>query len=244
MLAPVLAETTTYPRMSAANASTMIRSDLGALEDRLATGSVKKLAPKEHLFLEGDPKTHVYKVEAGTVLIYKILPDSRRQVVDIAFSGDHIGLGSIGAHAFNAQATEPVRVRCLSVGALHQLATQDPRLAFKLYQALAHELDAARNHLLTIGYRDASGRLASFLLALAKRNERHGHDATEFVLPMRRADIGDFLGLTIETVSRSFSKLKADGVIDLDQGGYVQICNPVALEQIALGMIGGEAGHA
>lgn len=239
MLAPALNETTTYPRTSTANATAVIRSDLGALENKLAGGSVKKLLPKEHLFLEGDPKTHVYKVEAGTVLIYKILPDSKRQVIDIAFPGDHIGLGSTGAHAFNAQATEPVRVRCLSVGALHQFAALDPRLSFKLYEAVALELDAARNHLLTIGYRDASGRLAGFLLALARRNERHGHDATEFVLPMRRADIGDFLGLTIETVSRTFSKLKADGVIVLDQGGYVRICDPAALHQIAQG----EAGH-
>ena len=128
-----------------------------------------------------------------------------------------------------------MRLRCLSVGALHQLAALDPRLSFKLYEAVAHELDAARHHLLTIGYRDASERLASFLLALAKRNERNGQDASEFVLPIRRADIGDFLGLTIETVSRTFSKLKADGVIDLDQGGYVRICDPVALMQIAHG---------
>jgi CRP-like cAMP-binding protein len=244
MLAPAITETTTYPRQSAANTTALIRSDLGALEDKLASGSIKKLNSKEHLFFEGDPKTHVYKVEAGTVLIYKILPDSKRQVIDIAFPGDHIGLGSIGAHAFNAQATEPVRVRCLAVGALHQLAALDPRLSFKLYEAVAHELDAARNHLLTIGHRDASGRLASFLLALAKRNERQGRDATEFVLPMRRADIGDFLGLTIETVSRTFSKLKAEGVIDLDQGGYVRICDPIALQQIGLGKGGGEGGHA
>ena len=240
MLAPVLTETTAHPRTSAANATAFVHSGLGALDERLAGGSVKRLAAKEHLFLEGDAKTHVYKVEAGTVLIYKILPDSKRQVIDIAFPGDHIGLGTVCAHAFNAQATEPVRVRCLPVGALHQLAAQDPCLAFKLYEAVAQELDAARSHLLTIGYRDASGRLASFLLALAKRNERHGHDASEFVLPMRRADIGDFLGLTIETVSRTFSKLKVDGIIDLDHGGYVEICDHDALERIAHG----EAGHA
>lgn len=243
MLSPVLTETTTYPRISKANATAMLPSGMGALDDRLATGSIKKLAAKEHLFLEGDLKTHVYKVEAGTVLIYKILSDSKRQVIDIAFPGDHIGLGSVGVHAFNAQATEPARVRCLSVGVLHQLAVQDARLGLKLYEAVAQELDAARNHLLTIGYRDACSRLASFLLALAKRNERHGHDAAEFVLPMRRADIGDFLGLTIETVSRSFSKLKADGVIDLDQGGYVEICDHAALERLAQGGCGSVTGH-
>ena len=129
MLAPAMIETTTYPRPSAANTTAVIRTDMGALEDRLAAGSIRKLGSKEHLFLEGDPKTHVYKVEAGTVLIYKILPDSKRQVIDIAFPGDHIGLGSIGEHAFNAQATEPVRVRCLAVGTLHHLAAlvESPR---------------------------------------------------------------------------------------------------------------------
>ena len=238
MLAPAVTVTATYPRIPASSATALARPGLGALDDRLSGGAVKRLGPKEHLFLEGDAKTHVYRVEAGTMLIYKILPDSKRQVIDIAFPGDHIGLGLTGAHAFNAQATEPVRVRCLPIGALHQLAAQEPGLAFKLYEAVAQELDAARNHLLTIGYRDAGGRVASFLLALAKRNERRGHDASEFVLPMRRADIGDFLGLTIETVSRTFSKLKADGVIDLDQGGYVQIRDHVALERIALGQAG------
>lgn len=240
MLAPVAIDTTTLRPLRVADTTALAQPELGVLESRLAAGTIKKVACKEHLFLEGDPKTHVYKVEAGTILIYKILPDSKRQVVDIAFPGDYIGLGTVGVHAFNAQATEPVRVRCLAVTALHQLAGRDPRLAFKLYEAVALELDAARNHLLTIGYRDASGRLASFLLALAKRNERNHQDASEFVLPMRRVDIGDFLGLTIETVSRTFSKLKSDGVIDLDQGGYVQIRDHVALERIALG----EVGHA
>lgn len=214
--------------------------DSKSLDGRLAKGAVKRLAAKEHLFLEGDAKSHVYMVEAGTVLIYKILADSKRQVVDIAFAGDYIGLGLPGEHAFNAQATEATRVRCQTIGSIHQLAAHDPRLALALYEAVALELDAARNHLLTLGYRDASGRVASFLLALARRNERHGRGAREFVLPMRRADIGDFLGLTIETVSRTFSKLKAEGLIDLDQGGYIEICNGEALEQIARG----EGGHA
>ena len=142
MLAPAVTATAMYPRISPSSATAMARPSLGALDDRLTGGAVKRLGAKEHLFLEGDAKTHVYRVEAGTVLVYKILPDSKRQVIDIAFPGDHIGLGLTGAHAFNAQATEPVRVRCLPIGVLHQLAVQDPDLAFKLYEAVAQELDA------------------------------------------------------------------------------------------------------
>ena len=83
--------------------------------------------------------------------------------------------------------------------------------------------------MLTISTRDAGARVASFLLALAHRNEQHGQSASELVLPMRRADIGDFLGLTIETVSRTFSRLKSEGVIDVDHGGYVEIIDTAAL---------------
>jgi CRP/FNR family transcriptional regulator len=206
-----------------------------ALTDRVSMSPVRRLAPKEHLFLEGDARTHVYVVEAGTVLIYKILPDAKRQIIDIAFPGDFIGLGTADEQAFAAQATEPVRVRCLPAAALHQLAADDPQLSLMLYEALALELEAARNHLLTIGYRSAAARVASFLLAISHRNERRGRDARELVLPMRRADIADFLGLTIETVSRTFSKLKAEGMIELDHGGYVEILDRRALKEIAEG---------
>ncbi len=205
------------------------------LEDCIAAGSVRRIGAKEHLFLDGDQQSHVYLVEAGTILLYKILPDGKRQVVDIAFPGDVVGLGLSRAHSFNAQATEPTRVRCLPVSSLHQMAQRNPQLSLKLYEVLAQELSAARQHLLTISTRDAGARVASFLLALAHRNELRGQSANELVLPMRRADIGDFLGLTIETVSRTFSRLKADGVIDLDHGGYVEILDSAALGAIAEG---------
>ncbi len=215
--------------------STSQRRSVDLLDGRLADAPVRKLSPREHLFLEGDPRTHVYKVEAGTLLIYKILPDAKRQIIDIAFPGDLVGLGTTGEHSFSAQATEPARVKCITSCQLRQFAAQDPQLGLELYEAVVLELDAARGHLMTLGYRSAAGRVASFLLALSHRNERRGRDATELVLPMRRADIADFLGLTIETVSRTFSKLKAEGLIDLDHGGYVAIIDREALTEIADG---------
>ncbi len=214
---------------------TSTRWGLDALDEKLANASVKKIRSREHLFLEGDLKTHVYKVEVGTVLIYKILPDAKRQIIDIAFPGDLIGLGPVREQPFSAQATEPSRVRCIPVGALEQLASENPRLGFELYEAVALELEATRSHLMTIGYRSAAGRLANFLLALSHRHERRGRVASEFVLHMRRADIADFLGVTIETVSRTFSKLKAQSLIDLDHGGYVAILDREGLKDIAEG---------
>lgn len=222
-------------RNVATNQAASQRSSI--LDECIAAGSARRIGPKEHLFLDGDQQSHVYLLEAGTILLYKILADGKRQVLDIAFAGDVVGLGLSGVHSFNAQATEPTRVKCLPISALHQMAQRNPLLSLKLYEALAQELSAARQHLLTISTRDAGARVASFLFALVQRNEQRGQSALELVLPMRRADIGDFLGLTIETVSRTFSRLKADGVIDVDHGGYVEILDTAALGAIAEGQL-------
>ena len=94
---------------------------------------------------------------------------------------------------------KPTRVRCLPVAALRKSATEDPMLGFKLYEALARELAATRDLMLTTGQRSAIQRVAGVLLAFSRRNQRNGQDPTTFELPMTRTDIGDFLGLTIET---------------------------------------------
>jgi CRP/FNR family transcriptional regulator len=184
------------------------------LEQRLAQASLRRVEAKEFVFAEGDPTTHIFQVETGAVALYKILSDGRRQVVGFAYPGDLIGLGAEGEHVMNAQAIKPTRLRCLPVGALNQMARQDARLGFKLYEALARELAATR----------------AFLLAFARRNERSGKDACAFDLPMTRADIADFLGLTIETVSRTFTKLKVQGVIELPQSSHVHILDLEALK--------------
>jgi CRP/FNR family transcriptional regulator len=191
------------------------------LEQRLARASLRRVEAKEFVFAEGDPATHLYQVETGAVALYKVLCDGRRQVLGFAYPGDLIGLGADGEHLINAQATKPTRLRCLPLSALGQMARQDPRLAFRLYEALAGELAATRELMLTTGQRSASERLIAFLLALSRRNARKGQDPLVFDLPMTRTDIADFLGLTIETVSRTFTKLKLAGLIDLPQSSRV-----------------------
>jgi CRP/FNR family transcriptional regulator len=104
-----------------------------------------------------------------------------------------------------------------------------------LYQAVARELASARDLMLTTGQRSASERLVGFLLALSRRNTRNGQDPTLLELPMTRADIGDFLGLTIETVSRTFTKLRTLGLIELPQTNRVRIVELDELEKLADG---------
>lgn len=206
-----------------------------SLAQRLVNGPVRTIECKEHIFREGDVASHVYKVEVGHVCIYKMLSEGRRQVIDFAYPGDLIGLADIGDHAANAQATTRTRLRCIPTASLHQVVQEDARLGMKLYEAVARELQAARELLFTISQRIAAERVAAFLLALSRRSERNAEDPLEFVLPMTRVDIADFLGLTIETVSRTFTKLRTDEVIDLSQSVLVTILDHGALMRLAEG---------
>ncbi|MDX2158373.1 MAG: helix-turn-helix domain-containing protein [Hyphomicrobiaceae bacterium] len=211
------------------------REPQDALAERLAAGVAHTLEAREHLFCEGDQATHVYRVEVGHICIYRMMPDGRRQVVDFAYPGDVIGLGALGEHADSAQAMERTVVRGLPVATLKDLARFDSQLGIKLYEALSRELLAARELLFTVSQRTAAERVAAFLMALSRRNERRGEKPDEIVLPMTRMDIADFLGLTIETVSRTFTRLRTDGVIDLEQCILVTIRNPGALQALAEG---------
>lgn len=214
------------------------RSPAESLEDQIGHGTLRGFEAKEHIFTEGDKKTFVYVVVSGAVCLYKILPDGRRQVIDFAFPGDMIGLGSGTVEVLNAQATVATRVRCLPTGIVQRAAGQDPRIALRLYEALSRELTAMRDHLICVGQRSAMERVAGFLLSLSERNEAKGGDPLTIELRMTRTDIGDFLGLTIETVSRTFSKLKALGAIEIDQGTTIRLADIELLEALSEGANG------
>jgi CRP/FNR family transcriptional regulator len=205
------------------------------LDQTLAQATLRRVEAKEFVFIEGDPTTHVFRIETGAVALYKVLADGRRQIVGFAYPGDLIGLGARGEHVMNAQAIKPTRLRCLGLATLHRSAARDPALGFKLYEAVARELEATRDLMLTTGQRSATERVASFLLAFSRRAERNGQDAGDFELPMTRADIGDFLGLTIETVSRTFTKLKVMGLIELPQASRVKVIDRDHLESLTSG---------
>jgi CRP-like cAMP-binding protein len=208
-----------------------------SLADRLGAGTLRTVDARDHVFRDGDRASHIYKVEVGHVCIYRMVHDGRRQVIDFAYPGDFIGLGALGTHAANAQATAKTRIRCVPVAVLHDVARNDQRLGLELYEAMSRELLQARELLFTVSQRTATERLAGFLLTLSRRNERRGDHSDDIVLPMTRTDIADFLGLTIETVSRTFTKFRNDGLIDLEQCILVTIRDAAALAAIADGII-------
>lgn len=202
-----------------------------------------QLKSNEPLFAEGDTKSNVYRIEGGAVVIYKILSDGTRQIVNLAFPGDVIGLEAGDEHTYDAQALAATRIRSIPLTVLWRRAATDPALAKELLESLSRDVTDARDHLLTIGRLCATGRIATFLLSLIRRNERKGLDTTNIFLPVRRSDIADFLCLSVETVSRSLTELKISHVISLRGWRQIRIQNRAMLERLAAGEIHIDTGN-
>lgn len=211
---------TTQARNYAAGAAT-------TLEDHLRRGQLRGVEAKDHLFVEGDVKSEVYLVESGSLCLYKVLPDGRRQVIGFAFRGDIVGLHFSVLETCNAQATVATRVKCLPMLMLTSLARREPAIAVRMFETVSEQLTSTNEHLVSVVQRSALERVASFLLDLSMRNEARGLNATAIELSMTRADIADFLGLTIETVSRTLTKLRTLGLISIEQ------CTSIALQDVA-----------
>lgn len=212
-----------------------IAASVSKLDACFAGAPARQLKANEPLFTEGDIKSNVYKVESGAVLVYKILNDGMRQIVSFAFPGDVVGLESGDEHTYDAQAIAATRIRSLPQSSLWRRAAEDVPLGKELLETLSREISGTRDHLLTIGRLCATGRIASFLLALIRRNERRGLDATNITLPVRRSDMADFLCLSVETVSRSLTDLKVSHVISLRGWRQIRIQDRAMLECLAAG---------
>jgi CRP/FNR family transcriptional regulator len=212
-----------------------LRNPVRALDACFAQAPQRQMKAKEPLFAEGDLKSHVFKVESGAVLVYKIVSDGFRQIVNFAFAGDLIGLDAADEYAFDAETIAPTKLRSVSSTALLRQASVNASVAKEMFEALSREVEEARGHLLTIGRLSATGRLATFLLMLSRRNNAKGLDAFNIMLPVRRSDIADFLCLSVETVSRSLTELKQAKVISLRGWRQIGLVDRHALENLASG---------
>jgi CRP-like cAMP-binding protein len=196
--------------------------------DRIGTPLTLKRG--ETVFYEGDPADAYYKVVSGAIRSCKLLADGRRQIGQFFLAGDLFGLGVGATCLFSAEAvTDAVLVR-YARQQVDRLVGEAPAVGRCLLLVAARHLTAAHQQMLLLGRKTAEERIASFLLAMA---EHSGGDL--FLLPMTRADIADYLGLTIETVSRTFTQLRHDGLIALRGTSEVAIADRDALEDIAEG---------
>lgn len=165
----------------------------------------------QEIYGEDEPAEYVFQVVRGAVRTYKLLADGRRQIGAFHLPGDVFGLESGASHRLAAEAILDTTLRLVRRRNLEQSAQSDVRVARDLWSITSGELLHAENHMLLLGRKTAMERVATFLLEMDRRLTKTGMIA----LPMCRRDIGDYLGLTLETVSRSLSDLQAKGVLGL-----------------------------
>lgn len=188
------------------------------------------------VFREGDPADHVYSIATGAVKLYKLLSDGRRQIIGFLFSGEMFGLGLDNGYAYTAETVTQSQLCRFTHRKLDSLLGDIPKLERKMFSMTVKDLVAAQEQMLLLGRKTAREKVATFLLKLSQRAEVQGAPASPVALPMSRADIADYLGLTIETVSRTFTQLKRDGIIGLPASGHVVLTDAAALRELAEGV--------
>ncbi len=190
------------------------------------------LPAKTPIFHQGDEAKYFYKVNSGLVMIFRLLEDSQRQITGFCTKDDFFGLSPDETYHDTAMTVATSNVAAISVAEVRA----DEMLQRELFRRTCYQLEEAQNMITTLSKKSAGEKVAAFLVMLAKRQGRIDANNTREVdipLPMSRLDIADFLGLTIETVSRRLTDLKSEGVIELPTRHTAHICHMQRLEHMA-----------
>jgi CRP/FNR family transcriptional regulator len=183
---------------------------------------------KTPIFHQGDTSDCFYKVNSGVVMTYRLLKDSQRQITGFCTAGNYLGMSSDGIHHDTAVTVATSNIQRVTPAEIQA----DPELARDLFNHTCSQLEEAQDMMMTLSKKSASEKVASFLLLLANRQQLHDQE-TDIRLPMSRLDIADFLGMTIETVSRRLTDLKSKGVISLPNRHTAHIYKMGSLENLA-----------
>jgi CRP/FNR family transcriptional regulator len=196
-----------------------------------AATSRQQKSPGEIVFVEGDVADNIYEVVQGIVRLYKMLPDGRRQITGFLTAGDMLGLAPEGTYVYTADALTEVTLCRYSRAVVERLIDEVPGFARRLLSVASHELQAAQNQMLLLGRKSACEKVASFLLSLAGRSGSH---CAEVTIPMTRNDMADYLGLTVETVCRTLTRMRQEDIIAFLTQGHIVFRNRARLEAYAI----------
>lgn len=168
-----------------------------------------------HLFRENDAFANVYAVRSGAIKVYQITGDGKEQVTSFSFPGEILGMDAISKnkHANSAVALETSAICEIPFDMLDELSTTIPTLRRRFFQLMSEKITSDQQLITLLGKNTAEQRVAALLLSISARNARQKLSATSFHLPMSRIDIGNYFGLTVETVSRVFGRLQKLGMI-------------------------------
>lgn len=228
-------------RLGACHAcETRLVSVCSAIEEhdltRLAALAVATKIPAGQSFIgEGEPASDFFNITSGTVKLFKLLADGRRQITGFADAGLFLGLAAGKHYGFSAEAIDDVTACRFSRTRLRTFMQDAPQMEERLLQAASSELVTAQEQMLLLGRKTARERVASFLSMRADIVASCATATDRVALPMTRADIADYLGLTIETVSRTLTRLRVDGLIEVHADHSLTIVQRDRLNSIASG---------
>jgi CRP-like cAMP-binding protein len=193
-----------------------------------AVGAAMRFDRDAEIYGEGDEATYFYQVVSGAVRSYKVLCDGRRQIGAFHLPGDVFGIEAGSLHRFSTEAIGNCTVRLAKRATITAMASRDIELATELWALTAEKLQHAEDHMILLGRKTAEERVASFLLEMAQR----GSGGSIVELQMSRQDIADYLGLTIETVSRTLTHLENKAAIELPSSRRINLRNRGALQRL------------
>ena len=206
--------------------------DVEKLDDIVQRG--KPLQKGEHLYQEGGAFTSVYAVRSGAIKAYRVTDDGREQVTGFYFPGEILGMDGISKnnHACSARALETSAVCEIPFSSLEELSTKMPKLQRHFFKLMSREINEDQQLITLLSKNTAEERIAALMLSISSRNARRKLSATRFRLPMSRIDIGNYLGLTVETVSRVFSRLQKLEILEVSNK-EIDILDIKGLQDIA-----------
>lgn len=211
------------------------RAPSGAEADPLERlGIAAKYEKNRTIYYEGDEAGQYFRVRAGTVRLCKVTEDGRRQIAAFLTAGDLFGWTDQVAFNFSAEAVTDAVVEKYQRQRVEASVKANPGMERRILALLSNQLACAHEHLLLLGRMTASERIAAFLLDLVRRQRRANGATATIELHMNRKDMADYLGLTVETVSRTMSALKRKGIIDFAVPDNVQLKQSAALERLAM----------
>ncbi len=196
----------------------------------------RPLQKGEHVYRQNDPFTSVYAVRSGALKGYSVTDDGSEQVTGFYFPGEIFGMDGIGKnqHASSARALETAAICEIPFERLEELSARLPSLQRHFFQLMSREITQDQQLITMLSKNSAEQRVAALLLSISTRNARRKLSPSAFRLPMSRTDIGNYLGLTVETVSRIFSRFQKMGVMSVDNKEIV-LSDLTLLQDIANG---------
>jgi CRP/FNR family nitrogen fixation transcriptional regulator len=215
------------PQQQAARIACLVPMNTVRFSGSIETMGVSMpFARNMEIYGENESADYLYKVVSGVVRTYKLLNDGRRQIGSFYLPGDIFGLEIGGEHTSSAEAVAVSKIQVIKRSAVIALAGRDKEVARQLWSLTATELRRAQDHIMLL-LKTAQERVVGFLLEMAERNL-----ASEFDLPMSRQDIADYLGLTIETVSRTLTQLANSGAIAVPTSRHIVLRRRGALNRM------------